>query len=340
MILLKKKLFLLFFVFSVIINLSANEFIHGNIKLTVNERAGNFSLFYLTDPQKRLYEPLFYNREPRSSYILINFNGHIHRLDKYHFYRITTELKNEFPVVNYEAGTFNVQMEFSPVKTLNSQETNGIKLTITIFNKINRSVPAGLRLLLDTHLGEEKGNIPFFSNNLEITGETRIESASGETFWVSKGKEFSLMGSIIPHDRDSKVPDYLHFANWRRLNNAPWRLKFSSDRSFSSIPYSIRDSAVSYYYEPETLESGKSFSYSIYLTTEDTGWYDIDYSRDISVDTSSPIAYNYSEELLLMYSLQATLNRFIAGEIFLNEDDLNDIEKSIDRLKTRLNNNR
>jgi hypothetical protein len=335
MILSKAAIFSVFLFLSVLINTFASDFIEGNIKLIVNERAGSFSLYYLTDPQNMRYSPLFYSREPRSSYISVSFDGNVHRLDRYNISRISSERLNGWPVVTYTAPAFTVTKEFSPVTTVSSHVANGIRLSITVQNTSNRPVPTGLRVLLDTHLGEERGNIPFVTNNRIITSETIIEGTSSETFWISRGNELSLMGSIIPHDSDSKIPDIVHMANWRRLNNAQWRLRFSRDRSFSSIPYSIRDSAVSYIYEPAILEAGGSFTYTIYLTTEDIAWYGETFTYDISAfETAERI--DYDADLQLMLSLQQTLNSFIAGEITLTDDDLTDIERSIERLRTRL----
>jgi hypothetical protein len=146
------------------------------------------------------------------------------------------------------------------------------------------------------------------------------------------------MGNIVnPANVDAMVPDYIHMANWRRLHNAPWNLSYSGDRSFTMIPYSLNDSAVCYYYEPASLEGGESFTYSIFLTTEDTDWYNGNFIyTPRSFGDAASAANDINADLQLMYSLQARLNQFIAGEIELNEDDLNDIERSINGLKAKI----
>jgi hypothetical protein len=154
------------------------------------------------------------------------------------------------------------------------------------------------------------------------------------------------MGSIMnPVNPSEKTPDYIHFANWRRLNNARWKLRYSAGRSFDN------DSAVCYIYEPALLPAGSFFTYTIFLTTEDIPWYnsvvrqprtaesqvlpqntptiDIEALERNAIIEAAQNNENADTRILLM--LQNLLNQFIAGEIFLNEQDLMEIENAINR---------
>jgi len=122
------------------------------------------------------------------------------------------------------------------------------------------------------------------------------------------------------------------------LNNAPWELKFTQDRSFTIIPYSIRDSAVCYYYEPAVIEAGDSFTCSISLTAEDIVTYDPNNVPDVPVPDMSVAAAtgnNNNSVLQELYRMKETLEQFIAGDIILYEEDLDEIEDSIDSHKSR-----
>jgi hypothetical protein len=321
----KSVIFLLLVIFSDFV-LYAADYYDGNIRLSLNEKKGSISLYYMTDSNSKRYEPLFYSKEPKSSYISVILDGKVHRLDQSGYFRTRTENIDGNPVIVYESYAVIVRVIFTPVRTVNSSEINGVNITVVMQNKGDRSISAGLRFLIDTHLGEGRNSIPISTNNQSIAKETIIEGSSGETYWISKDSNLSLMGSIVnPFDKSSKIPDYIHIANWRRLNNASWKLKFSNNRSFTIFPYSIRDSAVCYYYEPAVLEAGRSFIYSISLTTEDTAMYDLNLvtkDRDDSV-------------LQLLYRLKKTLEQFIAGDIILYEDDLDEIENSIDSHKIK-----
>jgi hypothetical protein len=281
------------------------------------------------------YEPLFYNRELRASFLELNIDGIIDRLGKSKKFNIRTEEFNGNPVIVYESGYLEVRKIFTPVRTGNSHVVNGVNITVTVQNKNNETISAGLRILIDTHLGEHRNMIPFSTNSRVITSETRIEGTSGDTYWISRGNNISLIGSIV----NPRMPDYIIMANWKRLNKAKWDFNYSEGRSFNNFPYSIRDSAVCYYFEPALLGAGETFTYQILLSTEDIPFYSGSSVMDLSGITESTEEPGIYEDpnLLLLYSLQETLNRFIAGEIYLEEYDLEDIERTIERLKTGYN---
>jgi hypothetical protein len=273
-------------------------------------------------------------------------------------FRTSYESLEGNPALIFESQSLKISEIFSPVKTANSSVVNGVMITINVENKGQRS-NVGLRLLIDTHLGEGRGKVPFITNSQVITNETLIEGASGETFWLSRGDRVSLMGSILSPLNDSKPPDFVHIANWKRLNDVPWRLRYFEGRSFNNIPYSIGDSAVCYYYEPAVLESGGSFSYTIFLTTEDIAWYNAailpETVREGEEQTETPRVTaptinfaalyasaiteadenNENPDTMLLLKLQDIIDQFLAGEINLNEHDLTEIERSINRLRNR-----
>jgi hypothetical protein len=358
---LKVFVFAVFFIFSVSFYLFAADFFDGNIRLVINERNGGFSLYYLTDERNRVYEPLFYDREPKSSLLAVHYNGKVHNLGRTNVFRTRVEREGRFPVIVYESDFLTVRKIFTPVRTANSQDTNGFNITITVTNKGDRNANVGLRFIVDTHLGENEKNVSFLTNKRIITSETRIDGRSGELYWISRHNNLSLMGSIVDlHNPDAKVPDYVDIANWSRLYNAHWLLLYSAGRSFSNLPYSFNDSAVCYYYNPEILEKDRTFTYSIFLTTEDIDWYtterqnvyspflateDIDWNTPEMQNVYSPVLtqdIQYDDafsdtNLLMLYRLQEILNQFINGEIYLNENDLADIEKSIETHKARFN---
>jgi hypothetical protein len=318
--------FLILVLFSVFA-LSAADYYDGNIRLSINEKKGSISLYYMTDTNSKRYEPLFYSKEPKSSYISVNLDGKVYRLDQSGgYFRTRTENIDGSPVIIYESQAVTIREIFTLVRTVNSGEINGVNITVVMQNNGKKPISAGLRFLIDTHLGEDRKSIPISTNNQSIEKETIINGTSGETYWVSKGTNLSLMGSIVnPFDQTAKIPDYIHIANWRRLNNVQWNLKFSGKRSFNIIPYSIRDSAVCYYYEPVALEGGETFTYSISLTTEDTAMYAPENFQSLTAKDDSILQQ--------LYKMKRTLEQFIAGDIILYEEDLDEIEGSIDSHK-------
>jgi len=358
----RRSVFLLVF-FIAALSLSASETSDGFLRLILNERTGNFSVYFLFDPGASRYEALFNTSVPSSSFLSVNVDGRIYRLGESRTFRTSYERVDGNPALVFESQFLKVSEIFSPVKTSNSPVVNGVRITINVENKGSQRSSVGLRLLIDTHLGEGRGKVPFITNSQVITNETLIEGTSGERFWVSRGERVTLMGSILSPLNNSKPPDFVHIANWKRLNDVPWRLRYYEGRSFNNIPYSIGDSAVCYYYEPAAIDVGRSLTYTVFLTTEDISWYNsailpepvIETQRGAQTETprvteaaptinfaaletsaaAEAAEYGENADTLLLLKLQAILDQFLAGEIYLNEHDLTEIERSINRLRDR-----
>jgi len=380
----KCLLLIVFFALAGLNSLSSAEVSRDQyVRLVLNDQTGDFSLYYLFDPEKMQYEPLFNDKDPSASFSAVSVNGKIHRLGESRAFVTRIEDYNGNPVVIHESSFLVISKVFYPVRTISSATANGIKIAITIRNKTNETMQLGFRVLLDTHLGEGRGNIPFSTDNLSISKETLIDSTSGENFWISRGQRLSLMGNITsPDNGNFKKPDFIHIANWKKLSDVPWRAPYYEGRTFNYTHYSVGDSAVCYYYEPEKMGPYEAFEYVIFLTTEDVAWYsepgvistraqtpgpapeqplpeaipaavlplaqaeetpipsvtgaistDIQSIIDDAIDEA--VVYGDDPNLMILKRLQETLDEFITGKTELNEQDLLDIERSIDRYGNR-----
>jgi len=320
----------------------------GFVRLILYEKTGSFSLSFVPDASESVYESLFLSQNPRSSYLSISVDGKVHRLGSSRAFKSSVERINGDPAFVFESRDITVTQVFTPVKTPNSVNSNGIKITITVYNNSVEDVMLGLRFLLDTELGEKKGLFPFVTESQIITGETQIDRSSGERYWMSRGNNVSLMGSIfVPDDETAMIPDLIHFANWKRLNDVPWHLKYSEGRSFTNFPYSINDSAVCYFYDPLIVYSEGSYSYVIYLTTQDSAWYHPSSPESInkyiirnanrtitllSLDDEefNDAKLNYSNiERVTLPILREVLSQFVMGELILTKQDVDEIENYI-----------
>ena len=342
----RRILIINFLIITVLAALPASETTDGFVRLFLNEKHGSFVFYYLTDPDN--YTSFLSRHDSATSYLSVNVNGRTDQLGKSFFFKTRIDKINGNPAIIHESSSLLISQVFTPVRTINSPNANGIKITVNIENTGQMDASVGLRMLIDTYLGEGRRRIPFITDNHEITRETIIKSDSGESYWVSRGENLSLMGNITnPYNENAKEPDYIHFANWKKLNDVPWKALYRQGRTFHSIPYSIGDSAVCYYYEPDMLAAGESFKYTIYLTTEDIEWYNglktvTDTARkepptiNIAAIEENSIAEaaqaNEDSHILTLIKLQEIITQFLAGDILLNEQDLLEIEMSISGL--------
>jgi len=344
----------------------------GYIRLVLNESRGCFSIFYLTDPKKMHYEPLLNPKNNSASYLSVLFDGVIYKLGCSPEFNTRVERIKGDTALIFESPFLKVTQLFTPIKTPNSQAANGVMITITALNKATQRSFVGLNMLLDTELGEGKKGVPILTNKRIISSETLIEGNSTEKFWISRGKKISLMGSIVnPVKSSGRSPDGVHIANWKRLNEASWRLSYLKNRSFNNLPSSVDDSAICYYFGPEMIDHNRTVTYTVFLTTEDVAWYNmyappfkmtaliVPEDAEQTADAQNQIKTLQREEFIvniadieaqtqakaeenndnadaaILLQMQEILNQFISGQIVLNESDLAEIEKTIEKYRIR-----
>ena len=358
--------FVLFFLVFGFFNVFAAEYSDGRIKVVINEKTGRFSLFYMTDLHNEKYEPLFNHGNLGATFFSVNINGKVLQLDNPFRFKISVEKDVMEPTVVYDSPSLQINQTFSFLRTVRAPASNGVEITFNLINKSDKQITAGLRMLLDTHLGEGRKLIPFVIDNKDIFKETVIKDATGIPFWVSHGKDISLMGSVeLPDASMGKNPDLLHFANWKKLNNASWKAPFNKRKGFNNFPYSIGDSAVSYYFDGDVLESGESVIYTILLASQDEMGFRNQSASSLSqsekqasqfqqegqgesdaassaqgpgenipisgteIKGNSEFDQKKADDMLTLKQMLEKLDQFINGEISLNEEDLANIEQSI-----------
>jgi hypothetical protein len=304
--------------------LEALEIRQGLIRLVIHEHTGRFSLYYLSDPGAEYYEPLFSDQDPRTSFLAVNVNGRVYRLGESPVFAVRIVRREDTAALVFESPFLLVRQEFAFIKTAGSALSNGVKITVWVKNLDAAEVPVGLRMLIDTGLGEGPGTTPFVTDLRQISAETVLNAASEDMWWVSQNSRLSLTGSVFAGME--RPPDMLHFSNWKRLSDMPWKAGYNPGRDFNYPPYSIGDSADSYYYEPEFLRSGETASFVILLAAGEAGGFD--FEGELSPDRRE-------EDLSLLRELLARLDRFIRGEIVLSAGEVADMERTVSHIKVR-----
>jgi hypothetical protein len=136
------------------------------------------------------------------------------------------------------------------------------------------------------------------------------------------------------------VPDLIHFANWKRLNDTAWKTPFYNGRNFNLLPYSIDDSAVCYYYEPAAIDTRKSRAITLVLASRDESGFSGNLSEkpdEISrlVDVSAKTETTTEEDIVILRDLASKLDRYITSDAPVSEEELAAIELAISRLKAK-----
>jgi hypothetical protein len=249
----------------------AAEYSDGRIKLVIDETIGRFSLYYMTDVEKRTYEPLFWEKDKRTSFISAFINGKEYKMGHNSEFRMVIRGERNKPALVFESQFLSITEEFSFIRTASSGVSNGVRVNIRVESWSPETMNVGVRLLIDTFLGE-KSNMQFRTDLRPLGSETIIDKTSPEQYWVSQNDNYGLMGSIFVEGTES--PDFLQFANWRRMNSSRYKVEYVQGRSFNYSPFSVKDSAVCYFLDIKPMSRWEQRDMTVLLAAEDNYGFD------------------------------------------------------------------
>lgn len=339
---LKISVYIFLFVLLFPVTLGAAEFREGRIKLVLHENTGRFSLYYLTDIKKETYEALFVDQDPRTSFLGILVDDKAYRMGESSAFRLRINTDSSAkPALVFESAFLSVSEEFSFIRAGSGTLVDGVRIDIRLTNKGERQIPVGIRFLLDTKLGEG-GSAPFSTDKRVIGSETLVSPKDGDQWWFSKNDTAGLMGSIQVPGVDP--PESVVFANWKRLNDAPWKSSVSPGRNFNYLPYSVGDSALCYYFETKPLDRGAERVVSILLAAaSDQGFSSFgmapenDVSRLLNESSATPSSADLAlrTDLITLRDLLQRIDALLAPGATVSEDELTAMETVIRKLKDR-----
>ncbi|MBP7264755.1 MAG: hypothetical protein KBB32_11295 [Spirochaetia bacterium] len=327
----------------------ALDFQSGSIRLSVDEKTGRFSVYQLAEDQR--WAPLLYDQETRTSYASLSVDGKVYRLGESGDFRVSLLSKTaDGCVIEHRSKELVVRQTFTLAKSGDS--AYGVAIAYELENVGGTARVVGLRVLLDTWLGEKSG--PHFTNkNGPVANETLLEADSGLEYVKSASGPTSL--SILL-SAPASVPDTTLLANWKRLNDASWSFDSYATRNFTLLPYSINDSAVALYYNPETLAPKAKRNISLFLSTADpeaaailAGAADgattdaaagsatepTTQATDTATAAPSELSSSVMTELLSARALLARINEAIAAGGTLSDEELAAIRELLARLEER-----
>jgi hypothetical protein len=244
--------------------LPALEVKDGLIKIVLQEDSGRFSVYYLDDVAKGRYEPLIFDRDPRTSSLNVYVDQKLYRMGESTEFRIGARRNGAGADFVFKSAFCTVTENFSFVKSKGSSLADGVKISVSVENITERDIFVGCRVIVDSYLGETLAG--HFGTNIrqKISNETLIDSRSKDEWLTSVPVGAAKVGLLIPLAASGMTQaDQVYLANWSRLNSAAWDFDFNQTRNFTLQPYSINDSAIALDWNPALIQAGKSrlFSY-------------------------------------------------------------------------------
>jgi hypothetical protein len=225
-------------------------------------------------------------------------------------------------------------------------------MQLSITNVSEEPRPVGLRVLIDTYLGEGRGAHFGLADGRALETETALsQSEVGESlsYWVSSanpeeaeaegvGLQYSVAGTGVTEA--SRVV----FANWKRLTDSRYDFAVREGRRFSLLPYSINDSAVAVYYPEAELEPGETRNITSYLGNRDPQGYATGGRRSGLAGTLQSVSAagasgtsreSLLEDVVATNEVLAEIDQLLSNPEDVTAEDIELITSILDQLEAR-----
>lgn len=165
----------------------------------------------------------------------------------------------------WQLGDVRATQELSIADSITTGFPDTAKITYRLRNTGSIPRRVGLRIMLDTLLGENDG-APFRVGEEAITTDRLFEGDRIPQF-VQAFDSLSdprVMSQATLRGDDATVPDAVYFANWGALADGVWEFDFQPGRDFLRAGEFELDSAIALYWYPVSLEPGAELVYTTY----------------------------------------------------------------------------
>lgn len=338
-----RKTLVLALLLAIASQLGALEIKAGLIKAVIDETSARVSIYKLIDIAKGRYEPLVFDVDPRTSYATLSFAGKQFRLGDSADFRVTIAKTETGARISFRSAFCSVDEDLVFVSSTGAALPDGLRLRYTIQNLSQKDAELGLRILVDTWLGEKSGQ--HFRTDLRPRQTTELSfDGTGGNSWVSSpGDRADLM--VLLEGAGVTKPDKVVLANWKRINDEPWIPEISQGRSFTLLPYSVNDSALALYWQPAKVAKGDSRSFETILGSFNSAGYPIEsstedptsalFSKSVLGSQGMSPAEAMAVDLLTIRDLISQIDLAVVGGKPLSAEEVSAWRKILDSLEER-----
>lgn len=320
--------------------IGALELKEGRMRIVIDDRNGRMAFYYLVDMTRNQYVPLLYDQESRTSYPTLVLDQRTYKLGESSEFRITVSRQAGGALIEYRSAICVVRQWITLVSSTTSSLADGVSIRFEIENVSERDYSAGLRYLLDTWLGEKSGRHFTSPVSGTLQGESLLAGDFSERWMLSSGDGTTFAVLLVS---PSTRPDRALFANWKRINDAPWLFEANTTRGFTLLPYSINDSALALYYDPIPLRRGATRSITVVMGHESVTALAL---RSAEPGSSPAVAFaplndsmplDLRADLITVRDFIRTLNLLIEAGEEPDQEKLDSLAAMLERLEARKN---
>ncbi|NNM55341.1 MAG: hypothetical protein HKM05_11575 [Spirochaetales bacterium] len=309
----------------------------GMMRLVVGEQ-GHFSLYSTSDVVHPLYVPLFWAADPTTTIVTVKLGNQSIVLGKDKtFVPHLLGLANGVQIT-WVSPQVQLVETWEFVVSEHSRLADGVKWSFQ-FSKNALSQEVGLRIILDTYLGEKKDAF-YDPAGKPIDAETSWQTPP--LYLISRSPLRSDLGLLVMlSDPSSPVPDQTVVANWQRLDNTSWDYKSEPGHDFNLLPYSYHDSAIALWYQPQLLPPGSSREISLVMgsvtagTFKDAklGSWSLGALLDTAKQSDSGLDKEVRKALAIVDSLLAQIDERRKNADKVSQQDIQILQATLDQLE-------
>lgn len=233
----------------------ALEITSGKIRIDLAESSGRFIAYERTSAND--WTPLFYAQDPRTTVLEVRAGQDVYRMGDSSHFKQKVEKTQSGGQISWTSNRLSVTESFRFMTSAGAAQADGFLITISLANRSTDPLSLGARYLLDTSLGEQS-RIEFVTpSDGSMSNETQFQGSGVPAYWASPlDRHMTVALEQLLRAPGVTLPDRVVFANWKRLNDSRWDYTVDTSRNFNMLPYSINDSAVAVYYDPQTVQPG------------------------------------------------------------------------------------
>lgn len=160
-------------------------------------------------------------------------------------------------------GDLEVTQSLSPARSPTTRVKDAARISYRITNRGGKPHAVGLRVMLDTMLGQNDG-APLRAGESAITSATRLTGDQIPDYWQAFDSlsQPAVISQGTLRGKGLTSPDRVEMVDWGTLADSPWDFPFPAGADFTRRGEQEPDTAVALYWDPRPLAPGESRTYA------------------------------------------------------------------------------
>ncbi|MCF0242767.1 MAG: hypothetical protein HUK25_09020 [Treponema sp.] len=156
-----------------------------------------------------------------------------------------------------------VVVDLQIIKSEESRDADMVKISSSVKSLKKKKDEFGLKICMDTELGEKNIYHFYTSDGLPVKSELAFHTGT-KPKWIQSGNELTSL-QVLLSGADITEQDVISVASFSTINTLEWIPPVQSSRAFDNV-LSYNNSAVGINWIPKMLEPGEEFFELFYMT--------------------------------------------------------------------------